>query len=105
MGKETAKRKSRASSSRSSCSRSLLEKKVKDSGVINEESLRAETCPEVFHEANGAESDFSEKIDCIVKKLSKLEDIDLKLDGVTANVKALELKVMSQYPHVICWPL
>ena len=42
---------------------------------------------------NGAESDFYEKIDCILKKRSKLEDIDSKLDDVIANVKALEVKV------------
>ena len=89
MGKDSAKRKCRSSSSSSSSPRSPLEKKVKDSGEMAKENLHAE----VFHEANGAESDFNNKIDSILKKLSKLEDIDTKLDGVIANVKALEVKV------------
>ncbi len=45
---------------------------------------------DAFHEAEG---NFSDKIDCILAKLNKLEDIDTKLDGVIANVKALEEKV------------
>ena len=89
MGKDSAKRKGRSSSSSSSSSRSPLEKKVKDSGEMAKEDFNAE----VFHEANGAESDFNNKIDSILKKLNKLEDIDSKLDGVIANVKALEVKV------------
>lgn len=48
---------------------------------------------EILHQANRAESNFYEKIDCILKKFSKLEDIDSKLDGVIANVKVLEVKV------------
>lgn len=59
---------------------------------MDEENLHAE----LLHTANGAESNFNEKIDCILVKLnkpSKLEDIDSKLDGLIANVKVWEEKV------------
>ena len=93
MVKDSSKRKTRSSSSSDpSTTSSPAEKKAKDSELMNKDNLHADA----FREAEG---NFSDKIDCILvtlvklNKLSKQEDIDTKLDGVIAKVKALEKKV------------
>lgn len=88
MGKDSVERKTRSSSSSNSLTTSSPAKKRPDSELMDKDNLHADA----FHEAEG---NFSDKIDCIVvklNKLSKLEDIDTELDGVIANVKALEKK-------------